>query len=232
MKMGGPVPRGFIALLLAAWACSALAQLAQLSNRDAVSGLRAALEKGTGAAVGALGRTDGYFGNPAVRIPLPESIARYEKVMRSFGLGKYADKLELTMNRAAEAAVPQAKAIFVEAVKTMSVQDAKGILTGGPTSATDYFRRKTSDPLRAKFLPIVKRETAKLKLAQKYDEFAAKGARFGLVSKEDASLDGYVTEKALDGLFYMVGQEERKIRADPVGAGSAIIEKVFGALKR
>ncbi|MDA8107110.1 MAG: DUF4197 domain-containing protein [Betaproteobacteria bacterium] len=224
--------RRIVALVLAAWTCTALAQLGQITNRDAVAGLKAALEKGTGAAVGVLGRTDGYFGNPAVRIPLPESIRRYEGLMRSFGLGKYVDELELTMNRAAEAAVPQAKTIFVNAVKNMSVQDAKGILTGGPTSATDYFRRKTSDSLRAKFLPIVKRETAKLKLAQKYDEFAGKGARFGLVSKEDASLDGYVTRKALDGLFYMVGQEERKIRQDPVGAGSAIIEKAFGALKR
>ncbi len=224
--------RRIIAIFLATWACAALAQISQITNKDAVAGLKAALEKGTGAAVSTLGRTDGFFGNPAVKIPLPESIRRYESLMRSFGLGRYADELELTMNRAAEAAVPQAKTLFVSAVKKMTVQDAKGILTGGPTSATEYFERTTSDSLRAKFLPIVKQATAKVKLAEKYNQFAEKGVRFGLVKKQDANLDDYVTQKTLDGLFYMVAQEEKKIRQDPVGAGSDIISKVFGALRR
>ena len=221
----------FTALTLAAWVSAAGAQLDKITNQDAVAGLKAALERGSGVAVDLLGRNDGFFGNGAVKIPLPDSLKRYEKLMRNVGLGKYADELILTMNRAAEAAVPEAKKLFVDAVKKMSVQDAKGVLTGGQASGTEYFKRTTSDPLRTRFLPIVKRATAKVKLAEKYNEYAAKGAQFGLLKKEQANLDDYVTQKALDGLFYMVAEEEKKIRKDPVRAGSDIIRKVFGALK-
>lgn len=209
----------------------ALAQLDKLSNQDAVAGLKAALEKGSGVAVAALGKTDGFFGNSQVRIPLPESLKTADKLMRGMGMGKYSDELVLTMNRAAEAAVPEAKALFVQAVKNMSVQDAKGILSGGNTAGTEYFKRATSDQLRAKFLPIVKNATQKVALAQRYNEYAEKGAKFGLVKKDAANLDGYVTQKALDGLFFMVAEEEKKIRANPVQAGSDILKKVFGALK-
>jgi hypothetical protein len=218
-------------VLLTAWALPAQANLNALSNQDAVAGLKAALEKGSGAAVDVLGRTDGFFGNNAVKIPLPDSLKRYEKLMRSVGMGKYADELVLTMNRAAEAAVPEAKKLLVDSVRKMSVQDAKGILTGGQTSGTEYFKRTTSDQLRAKFLPIVKQSTAKVKLADKYNQYAQKGVQFGLVKQEQANLDDYVTQKALDGLYFMVGEEEKKIRQDPVQAGSDIIKKVFGALK-
>ena len=203
----------------------------QKTNKDAVAGLKGALEKGASAAVDLLGRTDGFLGNQAVKIPLPDSLKRYEKLMHNVGLGKYADELVLAMNRAAEQAVPEAKKLFVDAVKKMSVQDAKGILTGGQTAGTEYFKRTTSDPLRGKFLPIVKRATARVKLAEKYNQYASKGVQFGLVKKEQANLDDYVTQKALDGLFYMVAEEEKKIRQDPVKAGSDIIRKVFGALK-
>lgn len=209
----------------------ATAQLDKISDQDANAGLKAALEKGSVAAVAALGKTDGFFGNGAVKIPLPDSLKRYEKLMRGVGMGKYADELILTMNRAAEAAVPEAKALLVDAVKKMTVQDAKGILTGGSTAGTDYFRRTTSEPLRGKFLPIVQQATKKVQLAEKYNEYADKGARFGLVKKEDANLDNYVTQKALDGLFYMVAEEEKKIRDNPLKAGSDILKKVFGALK-
>ena len=219
-----------LALLLGS-TTAAGADVDALSNQDAVSGLKAALEKGTGAAVDSLGRTDGFFGNSAVKIPLPDSLKRYEKLMRGVGMGKYADELVLTMNRAAEAAVPEAKKLFVDSVKKMSVQDAKGILTGGQTAGTEYFKRTTSEPLRGKFLPIVKQATAKVKLAEKYNQYAQKGVQFGLVKKEQANLDDYVTQKALDGLFFMVGEEEKKIRQNPVQAGSDIIKKVFGALK-
>ena len=220
-----------IAIILAVWTSTAGGQLDKITNQDAVGGLKAALEKGAGAAVDLLGRSDGYFGNNAVKIPLPESLQRYEKLMRRVGMGKYADELVLTMNRAAEAAVPEAKKLLVEAVKKMTVQDAKGVLTGGNTAGTEYFKRTTSDPLRQKFLPIVKKATAKVKLAEKYNEYAEKGVAFGLVKKEHANLDDYVTQKALDGLFFMVADEEKKIRQDPVKAGSDIIRKVFGALK-
>ena len=218
-------------VLLTGWAFPAQANLDALSNQDAVSGLKAALEKGSGAAVDLLGKTDGFFGNSAVKIPLPDSLKKYEKLMRGVGMGKYADELVLTMNRAAEAAVPEAKKLFVDSVRKMSVQDAKGILTGGQTAGTEYFKRTTSDPLRVKFLPIVKQATAKVKLAEKYNQYAQKGVAFGLVKQDQANLDDYVTQKALDGLFTMVGEEEKKIRQDPVKAGSDIIKKVFGALK-
>src|SRR5262249_19875758 len=160
------------------------ASLDKISNPDAVAGLKGALERGSSVAVELLGKTDGFFGNSAVKIPLPDSLKRYEKLMRNGGLGKHADELILTMNPAAEAAVPEAKKLFVDAVKKMSVKDAKGILTGGQTAGTEYFKRTTSDPLRAKFLPIVKRATAKVGLAHKYNEYAGKGAQFGLVKKE------------------------------------------------
>ena len=220
-----------LAVILLAWMLPAQANLDALSNKDAVAGLKAALEKGTGAAESSLGKTDGFFGNSAVKIPLPDSLKKYEKLMRGVGMGKYADELELTMNRAAEAAVPEAKKLFVDSVKKMTVEDAKGILAGGQTSGTDYFKRTTSDELRAKFLPIVKQSTAKVKLADKYNQYAQKGVAYGLVKKDQANLDEYVTQKTLDGLFHMVGEEEKKIRQDPVQAGSDIIKKVFGALK-
>ena len=223
--------RFVIALVLACSAGSASAQLDKISNQDASTGLKAALEKGTQAAVTNLGKTDGFLGNNAVKILLPDSLKRYEKTIRKVGMGKYADELVLTMNRAAEAAVPEAKALFVDSVKKMTLQDAKGILMGGSTSGTDYFKRTTSEPLRAKFLPIVAQSTKKVQLAEKYNEYAAQGAKFGLVKKEDANLDSYVTQKTLDGVFFMVAEEEKRIRANPIAAGSDIIRKVFGALK-
>lgn len=221
-----------VALLAAlAWSHPAAAQLNRITNKEAVTALKSALDKGAQEAVASLGRTDGFFGNERVKIPLPESLHKAEGLMRRFGMGKYADELVLTMNRAAEAAVPEAKTLLVGAVKKMSVEDAKGILTGGDTAGTAYFRRSTEDQLRARFLPIVSKATAKVKLAEKYTEYADRGVRFGLVSKEDANLDAYVTQKALDGLFLVIADEEKKIRQDPVGSASSIIRKVFGALR-
>ncbi len=221
----------FALLVALAWSQPAAAQLDRISNKQAVAALRAALEKGSRAAVSSLGRTDGFFGNARVKIPLPESLQKAEGWMRRLGMGRYADELVLTMNRAAEAAVPEAKTLLVGAVKKMTVEDAKGILTGGDTAGTAYFRRTTENQLRARFLPIVSRATARVRLAEKYNEYADRGVRFGLVSKEDANLDSYVTQKALDGLFLVMADEEKKIRQDPVGSASSIIRKVFGALR-
>jgi hypothetical protein len=212
-------------------AAPALAQLEGITSREAAAALKAALEKGSQAAVASLGRTDGFFGNPRVKIPLPESLQRAERAMRRFGMGRHADELILTMNRAAEAAVPEARQLFVDSVRKMTVQDAKGILQGGDTAGTAYFRRTTETQLRKRFLPIVRQATAKVGLAQQYNAYAERGVAFGLVKKEHANLDAYVTQKALDGLFLVVAEEEKKIRKDPVGAGTAIIRKVFGALK-
>jgi hypothetical protein len=217
-------------ILLLGWPLAAAAQLESITQREAIAGLRAALEKGSVAAVAHLGRHDGFFANPQVKIPLPESLQRAERLMRRFGAGKYADELILALNRAAEAAVPEARALFVQAVRTMSVADVKAILTGGDTAGTQYFRRVTSEQLHDRFLPIVKRSTEKVALAQKYNAYAEKGVGFGLVKQEHANLDEYVTQRALEGLFLVVAEEERKIRKDPVKAGTAIIRKVFGAI--
>ena len=210
---------------------AAAATIADLSNADAVRGLRQALNDGSAAAVTQLGVENGFFANPRVKIPLPPSLQKIERGLRAFGMRREADELVLAMNRAAEAAVPEAKQLLTDAVKKMSVQDAKGILTGGQTAGTEYFKRSTTDQLREKFLPIVKKATARVKLAEKYNQYAQKGVQFGLVKKEQANLDDYVTQKTLDGLFFMVAEEEKRIRQDPVKAGSEIIKKVFGALK-
>jgi hypothetical protein len=219
----------FAAVLLT-WTAPAIGQLEGITRQDATAALRTALEKGSVAAVAKLGRLDGFLGNPQVRIPLPESAQRAERLLRRVGMGKYADELVVTMNRAAESAVPEARALFVDAVKKMSVQDAKGIISGGDTAGTEYFRRTTRDQLHKRFMPIVQRATARVELAQKYDQYADQAATVGLLRKEDADLDEYVTQKALDGLYLMVAEEEKKIRKDPVGAGSSILRKVFGAL--
>jgi hypothetical protein len=204
--------------------------LADLSSKDATKGLREALIKGSQAAVAELGKQDGFLGNERVRIPLPQGLSQVEGMMRGLGMGKYADELLTAMNRAAESAVVEAKPLLVKAVKSMSVQDAKAILGGGQDAATQYFKRTTSAPLTDKFLPIVRKATKKVQLADKYNEFAGKGARFGLVDARDADLNSYVTRKALDGLYLMIAEEEKKIRQDPAGAASSIISKVFGAI--
>lgn len=218
----------FIGLVIAA---PAWAQLESITNREAINALKGALDRGARAAVAQLGRENGFLGDARVRIPLPEGLRRAEKNMRRFGMAKYADELIVTLNRAAEAAVPEAQPLFVDALRQMSVQDAKGILTGGDTAGTAYFRRVTGGELGRRFLPIVRRATARVGLAQKYNQYAAHGVRVGLVDAEDANLDDYVTRMALDGLFFMVAEEEKKIRRDPVGTASSLLRKVFGALK-
>jgi hypothetical protein len=204
--------------------------LDQLTNKDTVGGLKEALTQGAGKAVDALGRTDGFLGNPKVRIPLPGQLEQAAETLRNFGMGKYVDELETTMNRAAEAAVPEARKLLVDSIKKMSVEDAKGILTGGDDAATQYFRRTTAAPLGERFRPIVQQAMAKVQLTQKYDKFAGKAARFGLIDEESAHLDQYVTARALDGLYLMIAEEEKAIRANPVDAVGQLAKKVFGAL--
>lgn len=204
----------------------------KLSNEDTVGGLKEALSQSSNAAVGKLGRENGFFGNAKVKIPLPDALKKAEKGMRALGMSKQADELILAMNRAAEAAVPEAKALLLDTVKKMTVQDAKGILTGGDDAATQYFKKTTSGPLAEKFLPIVKKATAKVGLAEKYNAYAGQGAKMGLVKKEQATVEEYVTQKALDGLYLIMAEEEKAIRKDPVGRAGTYIEKVFGALKK
>ena len=204
--------------------------ISDLSNTDASNGLKAALIQGANKAVANLGAVDGFFGNKQVKILLPEAMQKAEKAMRMFGMGKQADELVLKMNRAAEAAVPEAKALLIDSVKKMTLDDAKAILTGPQDSATQYFKKTTSLPMGEKFLPIVKSATEKVKLAQQYNKFAEMGNKYGLVKKEDANLEQYVTQKTLDGVYLMMAQEEAAIRKDPIGQASSLIKKVFGAI--
>ncbi len=210
---------------------AANAGVADLSNADAVSGLKQALTDGSAAAVKMLGQDNGYFGNAKVKIPLPPNMQKIESGLRMMGMKKQADDLVLSMNRAAEAAAPEAKQLLVDAVKKMSVQDAKAILTGGDTAATDYFRRTTQDQLTQRFLPIVKKSTDRVGLAQQYNSLAGQGASLGLVKKDDATIEIYVTRKALDGLYLMIAEQEKAFRQNPVGATSDIVKKVFSAIR-
>jgi len=219
-------------LLLARGACLAL--LAEtlpafaLGETEAASGVRAALERGADSAVSLLGRPGGFLDNPQVRIPLPGALKSAASLLRMIGQQQRVDELVDAMNRAAESAVPEAKPLLLNAVHAMSVEDAVRIVRGGDTSVTDFFAAKTREPLGEKFLPVVTAETQKVSLAAKYNAVASKGSTLGLVKPEDANVEQYVTRKALDGLYFMIGQEEKKIRADPVGTGSAILKAVFG----
>lgn len=208
------------------------AELPALSNQEMITGLKDALAQGSAKAVSALGRPDGFLGNPRVRIPLPPSLKRIEGAMRTVGMGAQADELIQTMNRAAEAAVPEAKTLLVDAVKKMSIQDARNVLMGGDSAATDYFRKTTSGALTDRFLPIVRQATGRLKLAEHYNHLAGRAASFGLIDQKDANLDNYVTQKALDGLFLLIAEEEKAIRHNPIGAATNIAKRVFGALGR
>lgn len=218
-------------LLLATYRHAEALSLKDLSEGDASQGLKTALEKGALAAVAFLGKPDGFLQNAKVRIPLPGFLEDGAKLMKKLGQGKRIDELVTSMNRAAEAAVPMGKDLLVSAVKSMSVNDAKKILQGGETSVTQFFADKTRAPLGEKFLPVVTKATEKVGLAEKYNSYAAKASGFGLVKKEDANIQHYVTGKTLDGLYVVIGDEEKKIRQDPVGTGSDILKKVFGSLK-
>jgi len=193
--------------------------------------VRAALERGASAAVQLLGRTDGFLGKPKVRIPLPSFLNDASKLLKLTGQQRQVDELVTAMNRAAESAVPEAKTLLVNAVRSMSVEDGRRILTGGDDSATRFFAEKTRTSLSERFLPIVAKATDRVALADKYNALAGKAAGVCLVSAKDANLQQYVTGKALDGLYLTIGEEERKIRSDPVGTGSAVLNKVFGSLR-
>ena len=205
--------------------------LANISHQDQVGGLKQALGQGIETAVTSLSQTDGYLGNPKVRIPLPENLQKLDNGLRQIGMGKYADDLNVSMNRAAEAAAPEARTLLVNAVKGMSVTDAKNVLMGGDNAATEYFRKNTESALSGKFKPIVVNAMQQVQLAQKYDQFAGKGEQLGLVDAKNANLENYVTQKALDGLFVMMAEQEKAIRANPMAAASSLAQKVFSAVK-
>ncbi|MGP1717456.1 MAG: DUF4197 domain-containing protein [Methylophilus sp.] len=203
--------------------------VSSLTDKETNDGLKLALNQGVTKAVDVLGATDGFLGNKDVKIPLPDSLKKVEKGMRLVGMGDQADELILKMNRAAEQAVPEAKTLLVNSIKQMSLADVKGILTGPQDAATQYFKKTTSTEMAAKFLPVVQKATANVKLADTYNQYAEMGSKFGVVKKENANINQYVTQKALDGVYLMVAKEEAAIRQDPMGQASNLLKKVFGA---
>lgn len=190
-----------------------------------------ALEKGSEVAVQLLGTQDGFWGNDKVRIALPDAVNKAGKLLKSLGMGQQLDELSLQMNRAAEAAVPQAKKWLTQSIQAMSVQDAKGILQGGEDAVTQFFANKTRAPLTVEFMPSVKQSLEKLGVVNQFNAVAVKLTGMGLLNKDKAKLETHVTAKTLDGLYFMIGEEEKKIRQNPAQAGSALLTKVFGALR-
>lgn len=225
--------RGALAIAVAIVAVTAAAPLraatASVTSAETTDGLRAALNQAVTTAVTTLGRTDGFMGNPEVRIPLPGKLEKAAKKLRKLGMAKQTDALELAMNRAAEAAVPEAKALFVDAIKQMSVKDAIALVRGPDDAATQYFRAAMSGKLEERFLPIVGKATENVQLAKQYSDVVGRASKLGLVDQKDASLDAYVTRKAMDGLFLVMAREEAAIRKNPLGQASALLRKVFGA---
>ena len=204
--------------------------LGDLSQTDATGGLKDALTQGAQVAVKQLGTPGGFSNNPDVKIELPGKLGKVASKMKAFGMGDQVDQLETSMNQAAEAAVVQAQPILVNAVKNMSVDDAKGILSGGNDSATQYLNKSSREQIRVKFLPIVKQATDKVGLAQQYNAFAGQAATFGVLDAKSANIENYVTEQALDGLFEMIGKQEAAIRKNPAAAATILAKKVFGSL--
>lgn len=202
----------------------------QPTDGEMIAGLKEALNKGTQFAVDNLGKDGGFLNNDKVRIPMPSSLAWIEKTLRTLRQDALADEFVASMNHAAEQAVPEAAAIFGDAIQQMSLEDARGILTGPDDAATQYFRRTTSEALTDKMRPIVEQATAKAGVTANYKAMTAKaGGLTSLLSKDTTDLDGYVTDKTLDGLFLMVAEEEKRIRENPLARTTDLLKKVFGS---
>jgi len=220
--------RGFAlipALLLSA--ISAFAQGA-LSDSKIASGLKEALQVGATNAVKLTGKPDGYFANPAIKILLPKNLRPVETGLRAVGYGPKVDSFVLSMNRSAEAAAPEAKKIFLDAILSMSFDDARKILSGGDTAATDYFKQKTTPQLTTAFSPIVKKTMEQNSVTKQYEALTGKAQSLPFMKNENFDITSYVTSQALNGLFYMLGQEEKKIRKDPAAQTTSLLKEVFG----
>lgn len=192
------------------------------------NGLKEALRVGTEQAVNLTGRLDGYFANAVIKILLPEPIRKMERVLRIAGFGKKLDELVLGMNRAAEAAAPAARDIFGNAIRQMTIGDAQKLFTGGDTAATDYFREKTTPELTVLFRPPVTKVMGEIGVSRQFSQFFAQIRKLPLVKMEPLDMEGYVVDRALYGLFYVLGQEESRIRKDPAARVTAILREVFG----
>lgn len=208
------------------------AQTGGLSENKIIAGLKEALEIGTGNAVNLTGRLDGYFANAAIKILLPQQLDKVGKGLRAVGQGRLVDEFVLSMNRAAEKAAPQARRIFIDALRQMTFDDARQILTGGDTAATEYFREKTSDRIATAFRPIVEKSMDDVGATRQYKELIGRFQNIPFAKTQSLDIDDYVVGKALDGLFHMVGEEEKKIRKNPVARVSSILQEVFGKVRR
>lgn len=197
-------------------------------DRTNVAGIKEALAVGTERAVNNLSKVNGYFGNAAVKILMPSSLQRVAEVARMAGYQKQVDEFVLSMNRAAEAAAPQAARYFGDAIREMSFDDVRGILAGGDTAATEFFRRKTHDKLYAAFRPVVSKKVGEVGATRAYRDMIGRYERVPLVGTQSLDLDDYVTRKSLDGLFFMVGEEEKRIRTNPAARTTDLLRKVFG----
>lgn len=230
--------RAFIfSLILAASASSATAQFGdimerlgfskQLGNDKIISGLKQALQVGTDNAVKSTGKTDGYFLNESIKILMPEKLRTLEKGLRLAGYGSQADEFVLAMNRAAESAAPFAKDIFLEAIYEMSIEDARGILSGGDTAATSYFRDKTYNRLSEAFHPVVEKAMGEAGVYRQYNQIIKRVDNIPFLNTASLDIEDYVVSEALDGLFYVLGEEERKIRKDPAARVTRLLQEVF-----
>lgn len=209
------------------------AAIGDLAQAEVSQGLKEALSRGVKSAVSKLGRDGGFLKNLDVKIPMPNRLQKLDQTLRKLKQDKLADEFVVTMNRAAEKAVPEAAALFADSISQMTLADAQAILSGPEDSATRYFRRTSESRLRQKFLPIVSKATASAGVTVAYRRLlAAAGPAAFLLGPEASNLDGYITTKALDGLFKMIAAEEKKIRRDPVARTSDILRKVFGSLKK
>jgi hypothetical protein len=199
-----------------------------LSNDKIAGGLKEALTKSTGTAVASTGRVDGYFKNQAIKILLPSQLQTVGKGMRMMGMGAQLDELELFMNRAAEQSAPAAKQIFINAITKMTFEDARKILSGGDTAATDYFKKTSTTELTQAFTPIVHQSMENVGVIKQFNAIAQNSMAGPLLGGQSFNLDSYVVGKALDGLFYELGQEEKQIRTDPAAQTTALLKEVFG----
>ncbi len=198
------------------------------SSSDVTQGLKEALRIGTENAVSSTGRTDGFLGNPLIKILLPKKFQTVEKGLRLAGQGEKVDAFVTSMNRAAEQATPKAKSIFVDAITSMTIDDAKNLLNGGDTAATDFFKAKTSDKLYDAFRPVVDNSMNKVGTVQKYNQLTGQIKKLPLVKSQSLDVGDYVTNKSLDGLFLMVAEEEKKIRTNPAARVTDLLKNVFG----
>jgi hypothetical protein len=237
--MGSEILRhvGVVAAL-AAMACAGsegLSSIGQVlsgyssSDSDLVAGLKQALEVGTTEAVARTSAVDGFLENDRIRIPLPDSLQTMASGLRTVGLGRQVDELEVSMNRAAERGASEATDVFLQGIQQMSFADAQAIFDGGDTAATEYFERTTRETLRSRFQPIVDEKMDEVGVVRTYDGLVERYAALPFTQKPTLDLRGYVTEGALDGLFTVLGEEERKIRTDPAARTTALLRQVFGS---